>query len=109
MVVPAKAGTPFGKLERLKPDPRLRGDDVRYSLMKTQRGLDVAHHGDQARPEIVFELALLHHESGDDAVERHDLAVHRAAHRRAHGVDLAAQLAGARAEAARADVVERLV
>src|SRR5712671_2077152 len=81
----------------------------RKSLMQAQRSFDVADHGHEARPEIVLERAFLRHERRHAAVERDDLAVHGAAHRHAHGVDLAAQLAHRGAEAARADVLQRLV
>src|SRR6267378_2281914 len=84
-------------------------DATARASMQTQRGLDVAHHRDQARAEVVLELTLLHHERGHDAVEGDDLAVHRAAHRHADRMHLAAQLAARGAEAARADVLERLV
>src|SRR5258705_11342604 len=77
--------------------------------MQTQRSFELPYHGDQARAEILLELAFLRHERGHAAVEGDDLAVDGAAHRHADRVDLAAQLAHRSAEAARADVLERLV
>src|SRR5258705_13290991 len=77
--------------------------------MQTQRSFDITYHGDQARPEVVLELAFLRHERRYATVEGDDLAVDGAAHGHADRVDLAAQLAHRGAEAARADVLERLV
>src|SRR5262245_39725651 len=101
----ANRATTAKRKGRMAIDRSVRG----WSSVNAQRRLDVAHHGDEARAEVVLELPLLHHERRHDAVEGHDLAVHVAAHRRADGVDLAAQLARADAEAAAADLVQRLV
>src|SRR5258705_5775271 len=71
----------------------------RLASVQPQRGLDVAHHRHQARPEVVFQLPLLHHERRHDAVEGDELAVDPAAHRHAHRVHLPAHLALGGAEA----------
>src|SRR5690606_33426108 len=82
---------------------------LREALVDAEGRLDVAHHGDQARPQVLLELALPGAERRDGAVEGDDLAVHGAAHGRADGRHLAAQLAHGDAEPAQADVLERLV
>src|SRR5690606_13027247 len=74
--------------------------DATARSVQAERRLDIALHGDEARTDVVLELALLHEVGGHAAVEGDDLAVDGAAHRHADREVLAPELAEQGAEAA---------